>query len=170
MAVVENAGNKAGSTSTNSETADAKDFGQSQPNNHTVVQNLQQKNSNSKPILLPDDENYYGQKMPQFQQKAGSNGVVAKIQMVGSYGRDREDGRDIRDLEELLSKLNPMAEEFVPPSLANGHVWSAGAAFGYANNFVLQPNFGNGNGNAGRRVWFLLFHFLFVCFVAEKMD
>lgn len=26
--------------------------------------------------------------------------------------------REMRDLEELLSKLNPMAEEFVPPSLA----------------------------------------------------
>ena len=27
--------------------------------------------------------------------------------------------REMRDLEELLSKLNPMAEEFVPPSLAS---------------------------------------------------
>ncbi|RVW22374.1 Polyadenylate-binding protein-interacting protein 10 [Vitis vinifera] len=150
MAVVENAGNKVGSSSGNSESADTKDFGQSQPSNHTVMQNLQQKNTNSKPILLPNDENYYSQKIPQFQQKAGSNGV-AKIQMVGSFGRDREDGGDIRDLEDLLSKLNPMAEEFVPPSLANGHGWSAGAAFGYTNNFVLQANFGNANGNAGRR-------------------
>lgn len=150
MAVVENAGNKVGSSSGNSESADTKDFGQSQPSNHTVMQNLQQKNTNSKPILLPNDENYYSQKIPQFQQKAGSNGV-AKIQMVGNFGRDREDGGDIRDLEDLLSKLNPMAEEFVPPSLANGHGWSAGAAFGYTNNFVLQANFGNANGNAGRR-------------------
>ncbi|KAJ9679927.1 hypothetical protein PVL29_021739 [Vitis rotundifolia] len=150
MAVVENAGNKVGSSSANSDSADTKDFGQSQPSNHTVMQNLQQKNTNSKPILLSNDENYYSQKIPQFQQKAGSNGV-AKIQMVGSFGRDREDGGDIRDLEELLSKLNPMAEEFVPPSLANGHGWSGGAAFGYTNNFVLQANFGNANGNAGRR-------------------
>ena len=183
MAVVENAGNKVGSSSGNSESADTKDFGQSQPSNHTVMQNLQQKNTNSKPILLPNDENYYSQKIPQFQQKAGSNGV-AKIQMVGSFGRDREDGGDIRDLEDLLSKLNPMAEEFVPPSLANGHGWSAGAAFGYTNNFVLQANFGNANGNAGRRVWFFCFisyvfvwllrkwtkgkeilHFLLVCVV-----
>uniref|UniRef100_A0A0D9X3U5 Uncharacterized protein n=1 Tax=Leersia perrieri TaxID=77586 RepID=A0A0D9X3U5_9ORYZ len=27
--------------------------------------------------------------------------------------------REMRDLEDLLSKLNPMAEEFVPPSLAS---------------------------------------------------
>lgn len=167
MAVVENAGNKVGSSNTNSESTDTKDFGQSPPNNHTVMQNLQQKNTNSKPILLPNDDNYYGQKIPQFQQKAGSNGV-ANIQMVGSYGRDREDGGDIRDLEELLSKLNPMAEEFVPPSLANGHVWSG--AFGYANSFVLQPNFGNGNGNAGRRVWFCCFiSYLFV-WLLRKWD
>lgn len=153
MAVVENAGNKVGSSSANSESADTKDFGQSRPSNHTAVQNLQQKNSNSKPILLPNDENYYSQKIPQFQKKGGSNGVV-KVQMVGSYGKERENGGDIRDLEELLSKLNPMAEEFVPPSLANGHGWPAGGAFGYANNFVLQPSFGNANGNAGRRVRF----------------
>jgi len=33
----------------------------------------------------------------------------------GSHAGERE----MRDLEELLSKLNPMAEEFVPPSLAS---------------------------------------------------
>ncbi|KAK9099067.1 hypothetical protein Syun_026112 [Stephania yunnanensis] len=57
--------------------------------------------------------------------------------------------RDMRDLEELLSKLNPMAEEFVPPSL-----WLAmDRKFGFfANNFTMLSN-GNGiaNGNLGRR-------------------
>ncbi|CAN6480439.1 unnamed protein product [Victoria cruziana] len=43
--------------------------------------------------------------------------------------------RDMRDLVDLLSKLNPMAEEFVPGS---------GAPF--TNNFVLQTN-NTGNGN-----------------------
>ncbi|KAK9121012.1 hypothetical protein Syun_018629 [Stephania yunnanensis] len=56
--------------------------------------------------------------------------------------------RDMRDLEELLSKLNPMAEEFVPPSLVS-HGSQAGF---FANNFTMLSN-GNGiaNGNTGRR-------------------
>lgn len=52
--------------------------------------------------------------------------------------------RDMRDLEDMLSKLNPMAEEFVPPSLAanNPHrLLTPAGAFGYAaNNFVIQTN------------------------------
>ncbi|RLN04845.1 uncharacterized protein C2845_PM13G01330 [Panicum miliaceum] len=36
--------------------------------------------------------------------------------------------REMRDLEELLSKLNPMAEEFVPPSLASPVAAGGGAA------------------------------------------
>ncbi|GJN12597.1 hypothetical protein PR202_ga30886 [Eleusine coracana subsp. coracana] len=42
--------------------------------------------------------------------------------------------REMRDLEDLLSKLNPMAEEFVPPSLASPVVAPAPlspAAYGY---------------------------------------
>ncbi|KAG8086656.1 hypothetical protein GUJ93_ZPchr0010g7270 [Zizania palustris] len=37
--------------------------------------------------------------------------------------------REMRDLEDLLSKLNPMAEEFVPPSLAAAP--APGPAYGY---------------------------------------
>ncbi|KAI3756629.1 hypothetical protein L1987_56451 [Smallanthus sonchifolius] len=73
--------------------------------------------------------------------------------------------KEIRDLEEMLSKLNPMAEEFVPPSLYNngfnGVILqsppAAVAQFGYGavNDFVLQTNraaFGNINGvSTGRK-------------------
>jgi len=38
--------------------------------------------------------------------------------------------REMRDLEDLLSKLNPMAEEFVPPSLASPVAIPAGAGPG----------------------------------------
>ncbi|KAK9169790.1 hypothetical protein Syun_001930 [Stephania yunnanensis] len=57
---------------------------------------------------------------------------------------DKSERRDMRDLEELLSKLNPMAEEFVPPSLVS-HGSQAGF---FANNFTMLSN-GNGiaNGN-----------------------
>ncbi|KAL4320917.1 hypothetical protein AHAS_Ahas14G0058400 [Arachis hypogaea] len=40
------------------------------------------------------------------------------------------------------AQLNPMAEEFVPPSLANSHGYLAGpggaAGFGFANNFAMS--------------------------------
>ncbi|CAI9772035.1 unnamed protein product [Fraxinus pennsylvanica] len=68
--------------------------------------------------------------------------------------------REMRDLEEMLSKLNPMAKEFVPPSLtvkSNGgrnrrlvvsppHAASAAAGiFGYnANGFLMQQHLNSG--------------------------
>ncbi|KAJ4957230.1 hypothetical protein NE237_014013 [Protea cynaroides] len=74
-----------------------------------------------------------------------SNGV--DLQWNGEAGEGFK--RDMRDLEELLSKLNPMAEEFVPPSLTNHG--SPGGNF-YTNNFVMHsPANGSTNGNANRR-------------------
>ncbi|KAL2921686.1 Polyadenylate-binding protein-interacting protein 11 [Bienertia sinuspersici] len=59
--------------------------------------------------------------------------------------------KEIRDLQEMLSKLNPMAKEFVPPSLANNNN-NINNNFGYGSNFLIQPNAaGNANGYAGRR-------------------
>uniref|UniRef100_A0A0E0LQM3 RRM domain-containing protein n=1 Tax=Oryza punctata TaxID=4537 RepID=A0A0E0LQM3_ORYPU len=43
---------------------------------------------------------------------------------------DAGEEREMRDLEDLLSKLNPMAEEFVPPSLTAAAA-SPAAAYGY---------------------------------------
>jgi hypothetical protein len=76
--------------------------------------------------------------------------------------------REMRDLEELLSKLNPMAEEFVPPSLVTNYqgYLAAGpnAGFGYPNNFMIQNNFGNANVQINRRVW--LFCFVLFCLIS----
>nr|XP_023905606.1 polyadenylate-binding protein-interacting protein 11-like [Quercus suber] len=75
---------------------------------------------------------------------------------------------DMRDLEELLSKLNPLAEEFVPPSLANNHGYFGASGVGYANNVVLT-NFGNANGLMSRRQWnfegVVLLGYKFACFL-----
>lgn len=63
--------------------------------------------------------------------------------------RTEELSKDMRHLEDLLSKLNPMAEEFVPPSLVNG----AGSGGIYPNNFLNHGVFGNGEfGGNGRRM------------------
>lgn len=68
-------------------------------------------------------------------------------------GGDEGFKREMRDLEEMLSKLNPMAEEFVPPSMANNNMlvpFTPGAVhFGFdANNFLMQTE---ANGNSNRR-------------------
>lgn len=78
---------------------------------------------------------------------------------------EREEGlkREIRDLEELLSKLNPMAEEFVPPSLSAGMygggigvgAGDGGQALGfYPNGFFMENGgaLGFGAGGGARRV------------------
>ncbi|KAH7538311.1 hypothetical protein FEM48_Zijuj03G0186200 [Ziziphus jujuba var. spinosa] len=105
----------------------------------------------------------------QMQNGFDTNGVNNQQMVVvksGGFGidhmsngmRNGGDGdesfkRDMRDLEELLSKLNPMAEEFVPPSLAKNHGYPFGAAgFGFANNFLIHTdNSGNANGHTARR-------------------
>ncbi|VVB11859.1 unnamed protein product [Arabis nemorensis] len=63
--------------------------------------------------------------------------------------------RDMRELQELFSKLNPMAEEFVPPSLTKqglnngGFFTSAGSLF--RNNGFAAPGNGYANENGGFR-------------------
>ncbi|XAR71584.1 hypothetical protein NMG60_11017926 [Bertholletia excelsa] len=91
----------------------------------------------------------------------GINGNGVQNHQVVSNGVDlRENGDDsgegfkneMRDLEEMLSKLNPMAEEFVPPSLTNHRpVQPSSGQIGYTNNFLIQTNSGIANGNGPRR-------------------
>ena len=98
--------------------------------------------------------------MSVVQHGINGNGVQ-NHQMVPNgveLRRNGDDGgegfkREMRDLEEMLSKLNPMAEEFVPPSLTNHKpVSQFSGHLGYANNFVMQNESGIANGNTARRV------------------
>ena len=58
----------------------------------------------------------------------------------------------MRDLEELLSKLNPMAQKLIPLSLANNNQgFALPGGFGYTNNLLL-----NTNGNGFEYVWIFL--------------
>ncbi|KAK4273838.1 hypothetical protein QN277_017156 [Acacia crassicarpa] len=91
----------------------------------------------------------------QNQQMALNNSGYGIKQMSNGV-RNGDDGgesfkRDMRDLEELLSKLNPMAEEFVPPSLTNHHGFFGDSGFSYPNNFIPHLNYGNANGHTNRR-------------------
>ena len=82
---------------------------------------------------------------------------------------EEEDGfkKEMRDLAEMLSNLNPMAAEFVPPSLSNNYTRpllvppSPTPHFGYTaiNNFLLQTNgttFTNSNGTTRLVIGFFL--------------
>ncbi|CAA7025090.1 unnamed protein product [Microthlaspi erraticum] len=66
--------------------------------------------------------------------------------------------RDMRELQELLSKLNPMAAEFVPPSLNkkgvngfNGGFFTVAGSFFPNNGFVAAGNFPVVNEDGGFR-------------------
>lgn len=83
--------------------------------------------------------------------------VKADRPMVGNrvgYRNGANGLSDMRELVEILSKLNPMAEEFVPPSVVYNHVGFnlVNGGFGYPINFVLQPDNPLANGYSGRRV------------------
>jgi hypothetical protein len=43
----------------------------------------------------------------------------SRAEEPGASAASNTNEHEMRDLEDLLSKLNPMAEEFVPPSLAS---------------------------------------------------
>ncbi|KAI4307031.1 hypothetical protein L6164_030266 [Bauhinia variegata] len=118
------------------------------------------------PTTVSVPNSNYKQQMAQMRNGFDSNGAQNQQMVVnnGGYGinqmsngvMDGENGgesfkQDMRDLEELLSKLNPMAEEFVPPSLTNNHGYLGGGGFGFTNNFVLHNNYGNADGNPNRR-------------------
>lgn len=108
------------------------------------------------------------------QLPINGNGVSVEKKLDG----EEDDGgegfkREMRDLEEMLSKLNPMAKEFVPPSLSTfgvpphkllvpphaGVVAAAAAGhFGFnANGFVMQQQVNSGvpTANSFRRVGIL---------------
>ncbi|WJX40587.1 Poly(A) RNA polymerase cid13 [Trifolium repens] len=168
MAVADNVGAKIGSSSQNLD------------NNNNVVSSDSAEVEKSKSRTDQDVNNNgvfnhqhqervpngnYGFKTHQMGQMH-ANGVQNQQFVVNNDGyvmngvRNGENGgesfkREMRDLEELLSKLNPMAEEFVPPSLTNNQGYLAAgpaAGFGYPpNNFILLNNYANANGQTNRR-------------------
>ncbi|XP_059628953.1 polyadenylate-binding protein-interacting protein 12-like isoform X2 [Cornus florida] len=174
MAVVENAGLNVGSWN-HSDSRAPNDADESKPNHIGAPQ------GKSNPKLRSNDQNFHEIVRHQLQQQkiipqptttttiAQTNGGITQktqialmqhsingngVQDHQTLANHQREGfkREMRDLEEMLSKLNPMAEEFVPPSLANhGPVMPSGGHFGYTNNFVINPNSGIANGNTGRR-------------------
>ncbi|CAH9123402.1 unnamed protein product [Cuscuta epithymum] len=108
------------------------------------------------------DQNF---QLTQDEKEEGKNGNGVDLTIQGEIDKDGDGSggegykreKEMRDLADMLSKLNPMAEEFVPPSFIN-HIPvllpPGGGHFGYdATNFVaLQTHSGLPNGNFIRRL------------------
>ncbi|XP_023552522.1 polyadenylate-binding protein-interacting protein 12 [Cucurbita pepo subsp. pepo] len=132
-------------------------------NTQKKAAHLQERAAAATSFALPSP-NFKAQ-MGQMQNGFETNAQSLMVKSAAGYGMNQRpngvingaDGgenfkRDMRDLEDLLSKLNPMAEEFVPPSLAkNFSGYFGGAALGYTNDFLLQANSLNNEGNNNRR-------------------
>jgi RNA recognition motif-containing protein len=162
MAVAENASQNFENTTTVVSSSDSNaenDLENSKPRNDSMENKTDQKGT----TFSVATGNYKAQ-VGQMANGFDSNGVKSnQMGLVKSAGPGSDGGyqmsgdesfkremSDMRDLEELLSKLNPMAEEFVPPSLANNQGYFGGSAggFGFTNNFVVHTNFANANANA----------------------
>ncbi|KAL9263144.1 Polyadenylate-binding protein-interacting protein 11-like protein [Drosera capensis] len=87
-----------------------------------------------------------------YQAMKISDGNHTNMVEYTRNGDDREElKKDIRDLVEMLSNLNPMAKEFVPNSFTDYRALH-GSDFGYVNSFMIQqPNSGVDGGFPGRR-------------------
>lgn len=136
MAVPENAGVKIGSTSQNLDSKHSnRQSGLEKP-----------KPRNDEAVKSPTDADSDNESSVNGGAQVGQmrNGFEKKSQQILVKGLK---SKDIGDLAEILSKLNPMAEEFVPPSIAYhsynignyGYLSDGGLGFGYANNFVVHP-------------------------------
>ncbi|KAG2270224.1 hypothetical protein Bca4012_072378 [Brassica carinata] len=105
-----------------------------QPTSSPTSQDSDHQNHQSSRIELGDEEGLYSK--------------------IGSHPEGSDGGesykREMRELQELFSKLNPMAAEFVPPSLSKQA--NAGSFFPGAGNVPLEVNaYGNDNGGFRRK-------------------
>lgn len=139
MAVAENAGAKIDSSNQNLD--------------DTVVSSdsndVQNSNDHSKERSVNGNANIQIQN-GQTKPGAGAGGGFVNVNASDNH-MERKMGEsfkdcEMRDLVDMLSKLNPMAAEFVPPSLANGQIFNFNPAFfgpngfGYTNNFIMHTD------------------------------
>ncbi|KAI6697738.1 hypothetical protein NL676_017857 [Syzygium grande] len=153
MAVAENAGVKIGAPGRNldaaalsSDGSASSDSGKSEPRRDAATRLDRPVNGNG------DDVS--SRVMVARGSRNGQMGLVRDgLRRNGSNFRS-SGVNDVRELVDMLSKLNPMAEEFVPPSgpsLGQNFAYLANGGFGYPQNFVLQIDGVDGNGHTGRR-------------------
>lgn len=101
------------------------------------------------------DDNQNNIKISTINNNNDTHYVDGHLSKNGGVKEEEGFKKEIRDLQEMLSKLNPMAKEFVPPSLANcvNINNNNNNNFGYVNNLFIPPPAAavNVNGYTGRR-------------------
>ncbi|XP_047322589.1 polyadenylate-binding protein-interacting protein 11-like [Impatiens glandulifera] len=81
-----------------------------------------------------DDDDILSEELEDNQQKKKQdNGCLTVV--------DDDFRKELRELEEMLSKLNPMAAEFVPPSLTNHHYQYLQTGAQYHPSFLIRTNY-----------------------------
>ncbi|XP_038680560.1 polyadenylate-binding protein-interacting protein 11-like isoform X2 [Tripterygium wilfordii] len=111
------------------------------------------------PILRTHHDQQPSSNIPPHMAQGGhqrSDSGGSEVQRNGDVDAVERFNRDMMELQELFSKLNPMAEEFVPPSLTNGYgglngFASHGLNGGFYTNNALNGGDGLDNGINGRR-------------------
>ncbi|KAL1565490.1 Poly(A) RNA polymerase cid13 [Salvia divinorum] len=130
----------------------------------------QQQSANGQKSTAPADQSFHliqQKRMVSNGHRQLGNGTPREEKLESEDGDDGGEGfkREMRDLEEMLSKLNPMAEEFVPPSLTSlvgggqqmlspSQAAAAAGLLGFdANGFLMQQflNSGYPSENSFRR-------------------
>ncbi|XWS48648.1 hypothetical protein CRYUN_Cryun13aG0094200 [Craigia yunnanensis] len=182
MAVAENAGAKIGSSgqnlentvvSSDSNAVNDPDKSKTRTDSVTAAKTTKEANfQQEKPTAALNSNGNSNTQMQNGFNEKNQQQMVTKTAGLNGFSNVENGGNgeifknDMSDLVEILSKLNPMAEEFVPPSLANHHHnlndnhdqnqnqdnRFLENGFGYSfDNFVLHANSGNANGHTNRR-------------------
>ncbi|XP_010541503.1 PREDICTED: polyadenylate-binding protein-interacting protein 10-like [Tarenaya hassleriana] len=158
MAVAENAGVKVDSSGQNLEnnTVSAAGMKPPCPDDQNPKSDSSGEIPNPTEKLTPDDDDREvsangTDKIDQTPTGFKENGFGSKPE--NGTGGDSEENlkREIGKLDEMLSRLNPMAEEFVPPSLARNQSRVLANGLGFTNGFAGQANSADGNGHFARR-------------------
>ncbi|XWS61407.1 hypothetical protein CRYUN_Cryun07bG0123600 [Craigia yunnanensis] len=182
MAVAENAAAKIGSSgqklentvvSSDSNVVNDPDKSKTKTDSVTAAKSTKEANfQQEKPASALNSNGNSNTQMHNGFNEKNQQQMVTKTAGLNGFSNVENGGKgeifknDMSDLVEILSKLNPMAEEFVPPSLANHHKnlnddhdqnqnqdnRFLENGFGYStNNFVVHANSGNANGHTNRR-------------------
>ncbi|KAF8008363.1 hypothetical protein BT93_K2132 [Corymbia citriodora subsp. variegata] len=165
MAVLENAGVKIGSPAQNPDTSakpsDSKDFDRPKPRNDVSVKTsdgVRVPNALTNDRVSARDAAFNVESQVGLMRN-GSDAEVKKQQMAikgGGFANGTNFGSTVVDSEvqklvEILSKLNPMAEEFVPPSLVYNHGHMGDGGFHFAYNLAVHDNLASAFGYSPKR-------------------
>ncbi|KAA3475932.1 polyadenylate-binding protein-interacting protein 10-like [Gossypium australe] len=150
MAVAENDGSKIGSSGQNLvpvDTDTVNDSGKPKTNSDSVTatKTTEEPAAAAGEAINGDgfnENNHHHQQMATMTDKLNR---FTSVQNGGNNGEILK--KNITDLVEILSKLNPMAEEFIPPSLTNHHQQQ----HNLNDNQFLENGFGFSAENTNRR-------------------